>query len=112
GILKAGGGYAPLDLLAPTDRLALMLNDAKVDIVLTQTRMLARLPASGVRTICVDADPEVIGHRPSARVADSAGPSGLAYVMYTSGSTGGPNGVAVAPRDILRAGTETPSARV
>ncbi|HYM67931.1 MAG TPA: AMP-binding protein, partial [Patescibacteria group bacterium] len=102
GILKAGGAYAPFDLMAPPDRVAFMLRDARIDVLLTQERMLARLPAHGGRVICLDADGPDIATQPDTRIPDESGGDSLAYVMYTSGSTGEPKGVAVPHRGVVR----------
>lgn len=102
GILKAGGGYAPFDLMAPPDRIAFMLRDAGIDVLLTQQRMLARLSAEGVRSICLDVDQRDIAAQPDTRLPDGATGDSLAYIMYTSGSTGEPKGVAVTHRGVVR----------
>jgi aspartate racemase len=102
GILKAGGAYAPFDLMAPPERVAFMLSDARIDVLLTQERMLARLPAHGVRPICLDADQPAIAAEPDTPLRDEATGDSLAYIMYTSGSTGEPKGVAVTHRGVVR----------
>jgi amino acid adenylation domain-containing protein len=102
GILKAGGAYAPFDLMAPPDRIAFMLRDARVDVLLTQKRMLTRLPAHGARAICLDADREDMATQPDTQLPDAAAGDSLAYIMYTSGSTGEPKGVAVTHRGVVR----------
>jgi amino acid adenylation domain-containing protein len=103
GILKAGGAYAPLDLMAPSERLAFTLNDAEIDILLTQERMVERLPAHEARTICLDdVHWSLIGAQPDTRPPDSVTADNLAYIMYTSGSTGEPKGVAVTHRNVVR----------
>jgi amino acid adenylation domain-containing protein len=102
GILKAGGAYAPLDSMAPPDRLAFMLRDAEIDILVTQDRMLGRLPAHGARTICLDTEPRAIAEQPNTRPSIDGSSDALAYVMYTSGSTGEPKGVAVTHRNVAR----------
>jgi amino acid adenylation domain-containing protein len=102
GILKAGGAYAPFDLMAPPDRLAFMLRDARIDVLLTQERMLARLPAHDVRPICLDGDRRDVAAQPDTRLPDVATGDSLAYIMYTSGSTGEPKGVAVTHRGVVR----------
>ncbi|HEX7335400.1 MAG TPA: amino acid adenylation domain-containing protein, partial [Pyrinomonadaceae bacterium] len=99
GILKAGGAYVPLDPTFPEQRLGFMLQDAQIEILLTQQRLSDKFP---VRTICLDSGWETIAQQSSenlsARVASS---DSLAYVIYTSGSTGQPKGVMMTHRPIL-----------
>ncbi len=95
GILKAGGAYVPLDPAYPRERLAWILEDTRAPVVLTESGLLAELPApDGARVLCLDQLPgtaaETAGDPP--RRAGAASP---AYVIYTSGSTGRPKGVAV-----------------
>jgi len=101
-IVKAGGAYAPFDLLAPPSRLASMMSSAKIDLVLTREAMRSRLAALGVPAISVDADAEAIARRPADRLAVAASAESLAYVMFTSGSTGEPKGVGVMHRNVVR----------
>ncbi len=112
GILKAGGAYVPLDLLSPPERLRFMLRDAKIDILLTQERLRARLPAPGVQTLCLDGDEGTMAGSPDLQLPGFVSGGGLAYVMYTSGSTGEPKGVAVTHRGIVRLVKETDYARL
>jgi amino acid adenylation domain-containing protein len=93
GILKAGGAYVPLDPTYPKERLAFMLQDAQVPILVTQQRLLGRLPGSGTRVICLDADAEAIGHARVRNPNTGVQADNPAYVIYTSGSTGTPRGV-------------------
>lgn len=102
GILKAGGAYAPLDLKATPERLAFMLTDANVRVLLTQERMLPRLPPHDIRLICLDTLAGQLDAFPDTRPPDSVRADSLAYVMYTSGSTGEPKGVAVTHRNVVR----------
>ena len=94
GILKAGGAYVPLDPAYPQERLAFMLQDARVTILLTQQQLLPRLPRQEARVVCLNTEWESIVQQSTENLADSAttGES-LAYVLYTSGSTGQPKGV-------------------
>ena len=95
GILKAGGAYVPLDPAYPAERLAFMLADAAPAVLMTEPAMLAALGFAPDRTLLLDgpADerpgPHPDPHAPGLR------PAHLAYVMYTSGSTGQPKGVMV-----------------
>ena len=100
GILKSGGAYLPLDANYPTDRLGYMLQDSQVQIVITQQDQLGRLPAANFRTICLDSEWETIVQFPDSVVEGTEAPDDLAYVMYTSGSTGHPKGVMIEHRSI------------
>jgi amino acid adenylation domain-containing protein len=91
-VLKAGGAYVPLDPGYPPDRLAYLLADAAVPVLVTDARLAARLPAHGARTVRVDAEAAAIAAASATRPEGGAGPDHLAYVIYTSGSTGRPKG--------------------
>ncbi|HEX7243605.1 MAG TPA: amino acid adenylation domain-containing protein, partial [Longimicrobiaceae bacterium] len=97
-ILKAGGAYVPLDPAYPAERLAYMLSDAGVPVLLAQERMLERLPEFGGEVVVLEFA-EVV---PPARGGGESGvtPDHLAYVIYTSGSTGQPKGTEVPHRAI------------
>ena len=102
GILKAGGAYVPLDPAYPAERLAFMLNDARVPVLVTRQRIAARLPAGAWQVIDPDADARLIPDAdarliPAAPVAATR----LAYVIYTSGSTGQPKGVRITHAGLL-----------
>ncbi|HXX01340.1 MAG TPA: condensation domain-containing protein, partial [Candidatus Acidoferrales bacterium] len=90
GILKAGGAYVPLDPDYPPQRLAFMLADAQVGVLLTQERLREALPPHGAELVCVDADWTAIEQEISTDPESTTTPDNLAYVMYTSGSTGTP----------------------
>ncbi|WP_445571552.1 non-ribosomal peptide synthetase [Pseudomonas sp. E102] len=91
-IIKAGGAYVPLDVDYPSERLAYMLHDSGVDLLLTQTALLERLPAcEGVSVIAMDA--LHLEQWPSNPPRLHLHGDHLAYVIYTSGSTGQPKGV-------------------
>ncbi|MEG4404822.1 amino acid adenylation domain-containing protein [Microcoleus sp. MON2_D5] len=94
GILKAGGAYVPLDPAYPPDRLAFMLEDAKISVLLTQKKLLETLPKTSASLVFLDADWEGISScdEPVVGLQNS---SNLAYVIYTSGSTGKPKGVQI-----------------
>ncbi|OHW38173.1 non-ribosomal peptide synthetase [Pseudomonas sp. 06C 126] len=91
-ILKAGGAYVPLDPDYPADRLAYMLADSGVQLLLTQTHLLQQLPvAEGVSVIAMDS--LKLDSWPTQAPGLHLDPDNLAYVIYTSGSTGQPKGV-------------------
>ncbi len=92
-ILKAGGAYVPLDPAYPQERLAFMLEDAKLPIILTQLQWIEILPVISGSVICLDADwSEIEKHSQENPVCDVTSDN-LAYLIYTSGSTGKPKGV-------------------
>ena len=101
-ILKAGGAYVPLDPAYPKDRLAFMIEDAAMTVILTQQRLVAGLPASAARLVCIDRAPTgsrapfSYANPPTVISADH-----LAYVIYTSGSTGRPKGVMIPHRGLV-----------
>jgi amino acid adenylation domain-containing protein len=102
GILKAGGAYLPLDPGYPRERLAFMLQDSGVQVLLTQERLLDRLPHDGAQTICLDRDWQLISQELDSNPDIPASSENLAYVIYTSGSTGQPKGVTVRHRGVIR----------
>ena len=98
-ILKAGGAYLPLDPTYPHERLAFMLEDAQVTVLLTQAHLKANFPTLAT-TVCLDADWPVIARLSTQTPAVPLTPDNLAYVIYTSGSTGKPKGVLVPHRGL------------
>jgi amino acid adenylation domain-containing protein len=95
GVLKAGGAYVPLDAAYPQERLAFILRDAQVPVLLTQQPILRKFPAHEAQVVCLDTDWEVIAQQPTASPQSPVTAANLAYVIYTSGSTGTPKGVAI-----------------
>jgi amino acid adenylation domain-containing protein len=93
GILKAGGAYVPLDPEYPRQRLAFMLEDSGVEVLLTQGRSVQSLPESSVRLVRLDADWAEIASENSSHFESGASATDAAYMIYTSGSTGQPKGV-------------------
>ncbi|HZI13407.1 MAG TPA: amino acid adenylation domain-containing protein, partial [Myxococcus sp.] len=97
--LKAGASYLPLDPAYPAERLAFMLQDAAVPLVLTQSHLAAVLPAgSSARRVYVDAEAQAIARQPTEAPAREVSSEATCYLIYTSGSTGRPKGVALPHR--------------
>jgi amino acid adenylation domain-containing protein len=95
GILKAGGAYVPLDAAYPAERLAFMLQDAGVPVLLTQEKLVAQLPVGPWETVALDADAARIARESPLAPEFTATADNLAYAVYTSGSTGRPKGVEI-----------------
>jgi len=108
GVLKAGAYYLPLDPDYPSDRLAFMLQDSRVPVLLTTAALVDALPktseAGSARVVMLDRDWEAIEadarHVTQLSVERATG-DGLAYVIYTSGSTGRPKGVMIPHRAVV-----------
>jgi amino acid adenylation domain-containing protein len=101
GVLKAGGAYLPLDSSQPQERLAVVLADARVRVLLTVERMREALSGQGVPLICVDAERAQLERLDARNLAPLASPENLAYVIYTSGSTGVPKGAMIPHRGLV-----------
>jgi amino acid adenylation domain-containing protein len=115
GILKAGGGYVPLGYALPRERLAYMIADTGMSVIMADESGLAALPeGTGTRILPVADGPDLTacqGPMPAATAAASqasaaspvtqATPENVAYVIYTSGSTGQPKGVVVEHRQAV-----------
>ena len=100
-ILKAGGAYLPLDPASPPARLAYLLEDAAVAVLLTQTSLRPQLSIpKQIPIVCVDAAWETIDQAPVDEPVTALSPENLAYVIYTSGSTGRPKGVMLRHRSL------------
>ena len=102
GILKAGGAYLVLDPQTPPERLSFVVKDADLKVVLTQRNLLDRLPSTSVTTLCLDTLLASVTGEQSGRVKSPVASNNLAYVVYTSGSTGGPKGIEVEHRSVVR----------
>ncbi|PYP89204.1 MAG: hypothetical protein DMF61_04355 [Blastocatellia bacterium AA13] len=101
-VLKAGGAYVPIDPSYPPARLEFMAGDAEIELLITLSDMLGRVPTPSENILCVDRlsyddEPAISGPGQAAAFPDS-----LAYVIYTSGTTGSPKGVAVTHKGVVR----------
>lgn len=94
-VLKAGGAYVPLDPAYPQDRLAYILSDSQVSVVLSSSNASQALPSTSCRVIDLETEWSEIAQHASVNPDCSADHANLAYILYTSGSTGKPKGVAV-----------------
>lgn len=104
GILKAGGAYVPLDPEYPQERLAFMVEDAKVSLLLTQTELLQHLIVLPTQIIDLKKDWDQIAQSPSYKpVIQELYPENLAYIIYTSGSTGQSKGVMIQHSSLVNA---------
>ncbi|MEH2264825.1 non-ribosomal peptide synthetase [Nostoc sp.] len=99
-ILKAGGAYVPLDPAYPKERLALILRDALVSVLVTQQSLLAVLPAIESQVVCVDRDKSAIAQESQENLVNQTQLENLVYIIYTSGSTGTPKGVTIQHRSL------------
>ncbi|KEO82579.1 non-ribosomal peptide synthetase [Tumebacillus flagellatus] len=99
GILKAGGAYVPMDPSYPQERLLYMLEDAEMQVLVTQDSLLGDLPSLPCAVIALDGcDLTEWSDEP---VESGTAPENLAYMIFTSGSTGRPKGVMVEHRNVL-----------
>ena len=105
-VVKAGGAYVPLDPAHPKERLAWLIGDAGIAVLLTAEAMLGSLPdgvaASGPPILCLDRDAAGWAEEAAENLSGPSHPDQLAYVIYTSGSTGRPKGVMVTQRNVTR----------
>jgi amino acid adenylation domain-containing protein len=100
-ILKAGGAYVPLDPDYPQSRIAMMLEDSRVPVVVTDRRLAAELPLGGARAVCLDEEAAAIAAHPEQRPERRLSGASLAYVIFTSGSTGRPKGAMNSHRAVV-----------
>ncbi|RCX18350.1 amino acid adenylation domain-containing protein [Anaerobacterium chartisolvens] len=101
GVLKAGGAYVPLDPDYPNERLAFMLEDTCAPVVLTQKKLLDKMPNINSNIICLDKVLQQISQECGENIECSAAPDNPVYVIYTSGSTGKPKGAVLLHRGLV-----------
>lgn len=105
GILKAGGAYLPLDPSYPLERLSLLLEDARVNVLLTQQAFSGKFSTRTDHVICLDTLGETANQGSVEKIRCPVAADNLAYVIYTSGSTGTPKGVLVQHRSLVNHST-------
>lgn len=98
-ILKAGGAYLPLDPAYPQERLAFVLQDTQAPIVLTQQKLVQKLPTHLAKVLCLDTDLQDIETASQSNYVVHS--TNLAYIIYTSGSTGKPKGVQISHQNLV-----------
>ncbi|WP_375743171.1 amino acid adenylation domain-containing protein [Corallococcus interemptor] len=101
GILKAGGAYLPLDPGHPQERLAVMMQDSGMRVLVGRREAAQGLRFQG-HVVEPPAPDEPLEEQDAVDVKGGAGPDSLAYVLYTSGSTGRPKGVCIPHRGVAR----------
>lgn len=99
-VLKAGGAYLPLETTYPAHRIAFMMEDSKVAVLLTEQALITQLPAYEGPVVLLDVERERISQQSEDNPASQARAANLAYVIYTSGSTGVPKGVMISHRGV------------
>jgi len=97
-VLKAGGAYVPLDPAFPPDRIAYMLADSGLPVLLTQRPVVAQLDPGAATVLCLDEIGGELDSEPADGLDEAVDGADLAYVIYTSGSTGRPKGVGIPHR--------------
>jgi amino acid adenylation domain-containing protein len=101
GILKAGGAYVPLDPAYPAERLAFLLDDARVQLIVTQEKLGELLESTRAELISIDGDFGAIAREREENIDGGVTSENLAYVIYTSGSTGRPKGAMVTHQSVV-----------
>ncbi|QQS37256.1 MAG: LLM class flavin-dependent oxidoreductase [Ignavibacteriales bacterium] len=101
GIHKAGGAYLPLDPEYPKDRIQFMVEDSEVNVLITQSELLNKLPESKAVKLILDSEFSEVKNLPENNLSSAADSESLAYLIYTSGSTGKPKGVMVTHRNVI-----------
>lgn len=100
-VLKAGGAYLPIDPNYPTERIALIMSDAQISLLLTQESLIKNLPEQATEIFCLDRDWHIVTNQDNQNPVSHTTPEHLAYVIYTSGSTGTPKGVIIQHDSLL-----------
>ncbi|MCP4659126.1 MAG: AMP-binding protein, partial [bacterium] len=97
-VFKSGGFLVPLDRTLPADRLAFIIDDAGVELILTRRDSQQHLPAHQARVVFLEDAREVIARQPESTPPSGATADNLGYLIYTSGTTGRPKGISMVHR--------------
>ena len=100
GVLKSGAAYVPIEASYPSERLASLLEQANLKLLLTEDLLRQTLPETDAQVICLDRDWESIALHETGNLVRVTLPESLAYVIFTSGSTGVPKGVMIPHRGL------------
>jgi amino acid adenylation domain-containing protein len=102
GIIKAGGVYVPLDPGYPGDRLQFIAEDAAITALIVHTGTREKIPVKDLPVLCMDSDAAALEMEPGDNLGDCGiSAASLAYLMYTSGTTGLPKGIGVTHRNVV-----------
>jgi amino acid adenylation domain-containing protein len=100
GVLKAGGVYVPLDIRLPKERIFSLVNENGISVLITHRRKTGDFLPPGTVIVDIEADGQSLGHESEEDPEHNLQPENLAYMLFTSGSTGQPKGVAVEHRQL------------
>ena len=107
-VLKAGGAYVPLDPANPQERIRFIMEDAGLELLITEQTVQDTLPTEqSVKTLVLETLAAALGQQPVANPPTVVGPDDRAYVIYTSGTTGKPKGVLIPHSNVIRLFTAT-----
>ena len=100
-VLKAGGSYVPVDPNYPAERIAFMLENSGLKLLVTQEQLVSEIPEFQGEVVLIDSDWDTISRESVNNLHREVKLDNLAYVIYTSGSTGKPKGVAITHRSLV-----------